>query len=355
MTPTPVRLALRRSLRDIRYVRAVPPRRATGTVGAVYTQLERDFGLLAPPVALHSPAPAVLAASWLMLRESLVASGVTSRADKEVVASAVSRANTCPYCVEVHGMALAALGRPGDAGAISGGRFAGIEDPATRELASWARDGTAMTTEEAAIPELVAVAVVFHYLNRMVNVFLGPSPLPAAVPGSARATVRGVLGRFLMPPGTATPGESLTLLPAAPVPGDLAWARGSETVAGAFARACAAVDGAATGVVSPAVRELVLGELACWDGRPPGLSRAWLEAAVTPLVAADRPVARLALLTAFSSSQVDSALVAEFRRRRPDDRGLVELTGWASLAAARTFGAKLAAAAHSGAAGDPAR
>nr|ATV95642.1 alkyhydroperoxidase [Amycolatopsis sp.] len=112
MTPGLVRLALRRTVRDVKHVEAVRPRRAAGRVREVYRQLERDFGMLAPPIALHSPSPPVLAAAWLLLRESLVAAGVSSRADREVVAAAVSAANSCPYCAEVHAMAIGALGTP---------------------------------------------------------------------------------------------------------------------------------------------------------------------------------------------------------------------------------------------------
>src|SRR3954466_10645569 len=122
MAPGLVRFALRRTLRDVKYVEAVRPRHARGLVRDVYRQVERDFGMLAPPVALHSPAPEVLAAAWLMLRESLgagggwvgggagVGGGTGSGAGREAGAAAVSAANSCPYCVEVHAMALGTLG-----------------------------------------------------------------------------------------------------------------------------------------------------------------------------------------------------------------------------------------------------
>jgi hypothetical protein len=105
-------------------------------------------------------------------------------------------------------------------------------------------------------------------------------------------------------------------------------------VAEALARAAAALD--ATDVVPQAVRELVGTWLAEWDGQHPGLSRAWVEEAVAELPAADRAAGRLALLTALASYQVDAGVVEEFRRYRPDDRALLELTAWASLTAART-------------------
>jgi hypothetical protein len=64
------RKALRRSLDQIRYVSAVRPAAAQGLVARVYGKVERDFGMLAPPVALHSPAAGPLAACWLMLRDA---------------------------------------------------------------------------------------------------------------------------------------------------------------------------------------------------------------------------------------------------------------------------------------------
>jgi hypothetical protein len=53
---------------------------------------------------------------------------------------------------------------------------------------------------------------------------------------------------------------------------------------------------------------------------------------------ADRPAGRLALLTALASYQVDRSVVRQFRAGWPDDSTLVELTAWASLAAARRVG-----------------
>jgi AhpD family alkylhydroperoxidase len=282
-----------------------------------------------------------------MLRESLIASGRVSRADKEVVASAVSAANECPYCVEVHGMALGSLGHGGTADALSGGSTEGIEDPETRALAVWAAGGIGGIGDPERLPELVAVAVAFHYLNRMVNVFLGASPLPGAVPASARPMVRSVLGRFLRP-GAAEPGESLGLLPEAQgkPPHDLKWTDGEPNIAAAFVRAAQSVDETTRSVVSPRVREVVLRELATWNGVSPGLSRSWVEEPVSVLSEAERPAARLALLTAIAAYQVDETVVADFRRGQPEDHALVELTAWASLAAARALGRRLAGTAR---------
>jgi AhpD family alkylhydroperoxidase len=327
---------VRKSLRDTRYVRVVPPRRATGLVAAVYRQAERDFSMLAPPVALHSAAPEVLAAAWLVLRETLLAEGAADRAGKEAVATGVSAANSCPYCVDVHGMTLAAI--PG------GG--------SDREaLEAWARASAAGTAAgappfpPAQAPELIGVAVAFQYYNRMVNVFLRESPFPAHVPESAKPQARRVLGGVLRPPAGPgpRPGASLDLLPAAPIPPDLRWARSNAVVADAFARAYSATEEAGTRSVPAGVRTLLHTRLSTWDGQPPGLSRSWLEEAVAELDEADRPAGRLALAVALASYQVDEDLVDAFRATAPADSTLIELTAWAGMAAARRVSSRLAA------------
>jgi AhpD family alkylhydroperoxidase len=329
------RRALRRSLDQIRYVTPVSPAAATGLVETVYAQVERGFGMLAPPVALHSPAPEVLAACWLMLRETLLASGQASRAAKETVAAAVSAANACPYCVTVHGAAIRSLG----------------PEAAVVGLAAWARDGgqqAHLACYGDAIPgeqlaELAGVAVTFHYLNRMVNVFLGDSPLPSAVPGALAGPLMWILGRVMLS-GDLT-GTGHHLLPAGELPGELAWLARSPRIADAFARAGTAVARAGLDTVPTGVRDLLLAELADWDGAARGRGRAWVDAAVSGLAAADRPAGRLALLTAFASYQVLALDVADFRHGRPDDEALIGLTSWASFAAAQRVGGRLGPAA----------
>ncbi|WP_049565844.1 carboxymuconolactone decarboxylase family protein [Nonomuraea sp. SBT364] len=323
------------TLAQVRHVTPVRPGAARGLVAGVYAQVERDFGMLAPPVIMHSPAPETMAACWLLLRESLLASGTVSRVLKEVVATEVSAANTCPYCVDVHRATLRGISRR--------------EDPGIRRVASWARASALRQTAERHEPpllvghsqELLAVAVTFHYLNRMVNVFLGDSPLPPELPRGARGAALRLFGLVMRPAARRSrrKGDSLTLLPAAPVPADLAWTRGARHVEGAFARAVAAVEAGGARRLPEPVRDLITTRVAAWEGHPPGLGRGWADEAVTGLPEAQRPAARLALLTALASYQVDAGVVAGFRRGDPDPEALIEVTAWAALAAARRVAA----------------
>ena len=70
---------LRSAQGSIRYVSPVLPNAAAGLVAKVDQQVESDYGFLAPRITLHSPSPDGMAASWVMLRETLLASG---RADR---------------------------------------------------------------------------------------------------------------------------------------------------------------------------------------------------------------------------------------------------------------------------------
>jgi AhpD family alkylhydroperoxidase len=346
MSVNPFRPALRSTaLAQIHRVTPVDVRSARHQVARVYREMERDFGVLAPPLALHSPAPDLLAASWLTLRETLVADGLADRAAKEVAASAVSLANTCPYCVSVHTATVNSLTRGHDAKAIADDRFQDIADDHLRAIASWARDGAVRDTAAAhelpfpveQAPELVGTTMVFHYLNRMVNVFLPDVPMPDYTPRAALPMVSKVLGTLMRRASRrAKPaGTSADLLPAAPLPADLAWAAGNPAVAEAFARAAAATELAGTEAVPPAVAELLPRLLRGWDGRPLGLDRGWLAEAIADLAPADRPAGRLALLVALASWQVDQETIDVYRAAAGADRTLIQLTSWASFTAAR--------------------
>jgi len=314
-----LRVALRSpSLAQIRFLEPVPYRSAPAPVAIVYGSLEREFGLLAPPVALHAAAPDTLAAVWLLVREALLVPGVTARVDREQLAVEVSRANACPFCTAVHSAMLAELGR--------------------------ARPVTASSAPDQQSAELLAVRLLMEYLNRMANAFLGPLPLPPGVPPAALRVIGPVLLRLQRSAQTAVtePGQSLGLLPPADLPAQLAGLSVSPVLADALGRSIHALQQAGERSVPASVRALVRSQLAEWDGTAPGPSRAWVQNATASLGPAERPAGRLALLIALASYQVDAGSVAALRsgpNPRPHsgegpDASIVELAAWSAMAAA---------------------
>jgi hypothetical protein len=335
-----VRTGLRNlSTAQIQHVHAVKYRAAEGQTAEVYREIERDFGILAPPIILHAPAPDVMAAIWLVLRETLLVPGSAPRAHKEAVSTAVSLGNECPFCITIHSSMVDNLvGFRGDVIADDGARAAADWATANQSPDTGADHPVPFVPEQA--PELVGTAVVLQYLNRMVNIFLGEAPMPPFAPPFMLNVVRPVLTWLIKSAEQRgpEPGISAGLLPPAELPEDFAWAAGNPAIAEAFARGVAVVEAAGRRSVPRQVRDLVLAELEVWDGRSRGLSRAWVEEAVTGLPAGQRATGRLALLAAFASYQVDEGVVEGFRAEDADDRALIDVAAWASLSAARRIG-----------------
>jgi AhpD family alkylhydroperoxidase len=334
--------------RQVKYVTPVPARAAGGLVAEVYTQVADEMRLVIPPALLHSPAPRVLAAYWMLMREPLVAKGVADRAAKETVAAAVSVANICPYCVDMHSVGMYELATERDAEAVAADRVSDVDDPRIRSLAAWGRNAHLADSDAVRNPpfpaeqraELVGVVVAFHYLNRMVNVFLSNFLLPPRLSPDARRRLKRGVGHMLSTSlrEARRPGRSLHLLPDAPAPKSAGWAAGNACLAAAMGRAYAEFEAAGARSVPPNVVELVRGRLGAWRGEETGLSREWCERLIGDLDTGDRPAGRLALLTALASYQVDDEVVREFQRSRPGDVALVETAAWASFAAARQVG-----------------
>ncbi|WP_430788008.1 carboxymuconolactone decarboxylase family protein [Actinoplanes sp. G11-F43] len=334
--------------RQVRHVVPVDPAAAHGVVDGIYRQVADEMRMVIPPALLHSPSPEALTAYWLLLREPLLPAGAAGRAAKEAVASAVATATTCPYCVDMHTINLYELLGEQAAETIAAAAPDELADPGLRALVGWAagahrpgagRPGTARGGCRA---ELIGVLVGFHYLCRMVNVFLSPALVPPRLgPGARRRFKRGVsvLTRPTLRAGHE-PGRALAFAPVAPLPPDARWAAADPVVAAATGRAYALFDTIGERSVSPAVRALVARRVAGWRGEDMGLSRRWCEPDLAGLPAGDRAAGRLALLTALASYQVDDEVIAGYREHHPGDRELVETTAWAAYLAARRIGAR---------------
>lgn len=337
--------------RSIKYVTPVKPGDEEGVLKVVYAQTRQGFGGVVAPFSLHSPSPEITAAIWSITRESLIV-GKVARGYKEAIAAAVSKANSCPYCVDAHTISLHAVSEAGAAGAINEGEYERISDPRLRDLVKWASacrspesdmvQSPPFRADEAA--EIIGTAVAFQHINRVSNIFLDDTPMPVDMGSGSLKKMMNRMGGAMMKEivnRSQPAGESLALLPEAALPEDLSWAASNPHVAGAYARAAAVIDGAAAELIPGTVRRLLAECLETWRGEEMGISRGWLEPAVTGLGETDKPMARLVLLTALASYQVDEKVVNSFRRQFPNDADLITVISWASFTAARRVGSWL--------------
>ncbi|MFE2539172.1 carboxymuconolactone decarboxylase family protein [Actinacidiphila glaucinigra] len=315
-----------------------PPGDATGRTAEVYAQLTADFGVgHAPTFVALSAAPDLLAATWAVLRESLLA-GRVPRTDKELVALGVSAANRCPFCVDAHTVLLHATGDHRLAETVARGGTP--DDPGRAALVAWGR-ATANPGGPAAAarpfgprdaPEFIGTALAFHFVNRMVSALLTEDLLPGGL--QRLRLVRSLGGRALartvrrpLPPGASLP---LLRGPAGPAP---RWAEDAP-VGTAFAalRRAAAVGGRRLG---DAAREAVVAAVDAWDGTPEPLGGDRTAAVLAGVPAAQRPGARLALLAALAPYRITEADAEAWRIADPDpyDADLVRVLAFGAMAA----------------------
>jgi AhpD family alkylhydroperoxidase len=275
--------------------------------------------------------PEVLAATWALLREALLA-GDASRVDRELVASAVSRANRCRFCVDAHGMLLHALGEHELAEVITRGGTPA--EPRHAELAGWAEasrsPGNAGWTSPYG-PEVTGTLLAFHFINRIVSALLDPDLLPGGLQRSP--VVRFVGGRLYAKTAREPkePGRSLRLLGAGATGPSSAWA-GESPVGIAYA----ALKNAATqggDLLSEVARQTVTATVRWEDGRHPPRPAEWAAELVRDLPGSDLVGTRIALLSAFVPGAISPGDVALWRRSHPADADLVRLVAYGAITA----------------------
>ena len=334
---------------SIRYFQSLPRASAESLSGKVLAQVRKEFGAEVEPFTLHLPVPELLAGVWMACRETLLA-GSGRRDAKEVVAASVSALNRCPFCVDAHSIMLLESSGNDYSNLITSGKTELINDPFLRESAAWASatrtPGSPILQKPPFSPEdapaFKGTALLFHYINRMVTILLGPSPLPftSGLPKKVSMKMAAwFFGGAIRRP--KEPGVSLDLLAEAPLPDDLPWAQPSKPIAGAFARFAQSIERSGNRALSAETQAAVSDAVQQWNGENPALDNGWSEKAIAPLGKADKAAGRLALFTAIAPYRVDETIVGEFSTNFPGDAKLLSALAWSSFTAARRAGSWL--------------
>jgi AhpD family alkylhydroperoxidase len=303
-----------------RFFSPPPARAATGLTAEVYRQMREDFLGPMPTFQVLSVAPSLLAPAWALMREALLVGD--GRVDREVVASAVSRANRCRFCVDAHVTLLHSLGEHDLAEEIARG--------GTPPLVSWALDSrrpraTGWTSPHG--PGITGTVLAFHFINRVVSALLSPDLLPGGL--QRFPAVRSVGGRLAARTTrrTPAPGASLALL--AP---DLSPAVLPGPVGVAYA-ALREAAGAGGELLSDVARDTVVATVRWEDGAHPARAADWAADLVRDLPPADRVAARIVLLAAFAPGAISRGDVELRRLTHPSDADLVRLVAYGAMAA----------------------
>src|SRR5215471_16779214 len=342
------------SLRTMRYVHAIPRRKATGLVAQVYDMIEEDFFINGSLIS-RSKVPALMAGIWTAGRESILVDDHLDRTTKEAMNAVLSQVNDCPYCGDMLVSLVHAGGKHDEALSIFSENEAQITNTQLRNRLSWVKSiatpGSNLnmpfpfTAKE--LPEAIAALMAMSDINRFSHVVMDGSPVsaPLGLP-SLKALALRLFGSQLRSTHVKplTPGRALPLLPPAPLPTDMEWASTNPRIADSLARWAAVVEHEASCVVSTEVRELVVRNLKCWNGELMPLSRSWVDSEVSMLTGQDRAIARLALVLAKAPYQVDETLVDDVLSADRCEERFIRILAWASFSGARRFAQRIAEA-----------
>jgi len=204
----------------VEHINFFTKRDSSAELRVLYNHIEKNFGKLAEPFVLHSLDFDFVAGVWSMLYETVLVEINVNRTIKEFIAVAVSETNKCPYCVEAHDIMALTMGESA---------YAKIDDVKSKKANSktkedrlilWALNNLKYENREVSnppfspieAPEIIGTAVLFHYINRMVTIFAGDSPLPTA---RMKNVVKGFAANFVFKKAINKPkkrGDSLRFL-----------------------------------------------------------------------------------------------------------------------------------------------
>ena len=300
-----------------------------------------DFGMIPPPISMHKVDRELFAANWACLRETLVV-GKVPRYFKEAVASGTSEANRCPYCVGAHSMMFDIYKPTAKKPSVVDDIFRSWD---SEMFKLWARSCYLQHSDQSLPPfpiefqsELVGTAVYFHYLTRMVTIYLGdsfvPKPLQGVVPLMMpfMRLCMGLNDKRPKKPGTSK-------LRNVPMTGGPDWAN-QDNVRIAFSQFQTVTDTKITKILSPSMMDFVNTFLSKWQGLDTGLSANWVKLYLEELSTVDgveRQQARYMLLAIGSPYMIVDEEKKSLRKTMGDS-DLFIMTAWVSLRAALRTG-----------------
>jgi len=333
----------------LKYLVPIQPSKATGLVAEVYSQIKEDFGRIVEPFTLHSPKPLLLAGVWMAARESELV-GQVPRETKEAIAASISKVNQCPYCVDAHTIMIRAAGERKNAKLIAQEKYDQIQPEQTKKIVKWALSSLSPKSELILSPpfekrdrsEIIGTAVFYHYINPLVTLFLGNSPLPVPFFKNQMKTIASHIFKKAVN-RSKIPGSSLTLLPQRKVTIDLSWTKESPNIYGAFSRLAGVISDIEKSVVPKQTVQIVEQYLKDWPKKKQEIGSNWINEITNKIDSQPNAATALALMTIVSPYKITYELISNFRKYFPRQNQLLEIPAWASFTRAIKIGISLIA------------
>ncbi len=324
----------------MKYLGPIKPSKAQGLVAQVYSQIKQDFGQIVEPFTLHSPLPKLLAAVWMASRESELV-GFVPRETKEAIAASISQLNKCSYCVDAHTIMLRATGNKKVANQITKQTYKNIQNPKIQKITQWALStlkpnsqlisNPPFSSNEA--PEIIGTATFYHYINPLVTIFLGKTPLPIPfLKNQMKQIATQLFKKAVKQP--KTPGTSLSLLSDQKIPKDLSWTSASPYIAKAYAKFEYQVKKIEKTFIPSQTQETITTYVKNWNPQTHQSNLRWIETKTRPMDKKTKAPTTLALLIIEAPYRITKNTINSFQKYYPNQSQLLAIAAWASFSKA---------------------
>ncbi len=169
----------------IKHIDYIDDNKASGKLHNIYKHIKKHFGKIAEPFVLHSLSTEYVAGFWAFMYETILVETNVKRSLKEAIATCISIINKCPYCVDAHSIMI--LGTEKELLK----KITAIQNNKIKlktkddKIIYWLLNNPNFKSKHKEIsisqdeaPEIIGTIVLFHYINRMVTIFAGITPLP---------------------------------------------------------------------------------------------------------------------------------------------------------------------------------
>lgn len=315
--------------KTIQFVKPITYRKSTADTRKIYDEIGLDY-VLGPPFTLHAAIPKLMAGVWSLVRETLIVNRNVNRLTKEAVAGGVSISNECPFCVQAHIN-------------MSGGET----DTDREDIFTWSKSHYEKESDlimnppfsEDEAPEIIGTALAFHYINRMVTVFVTDFPLPLprylnflkpAISSFFKLTAaKNITGVSILP------GASLKRVPNAVLPKEFSWAQSNADISASFAGFDLLINAIGKKEIPSDVQKSILLFISTWDGVIQVMGNQWLEKEIATLSDDKKSLARLILLIAIQPYKITEQHIDELRALDYSDEQLIAVCAWGSWQATK--------------------
>jgi len=316
--------------------------RAEGLTKEVLLQSQRDF-FINGTITSHAACPSLMGGMWVGGREIVLTNQHLPAWLKKAMGAALSEVNKCPYCEDFLLSLTHGAKKNNVANALRQNEMESIDDDLTLKRLQWTKASITRNAEELydppfspeELPEALGTLMVFNYTNKISDFTLNGSP----VPSSLRSGALKLFGMELQESSALDleHGASLSLLPEGKLPEEFHWVAGNPLVADTLSRWNQVIEEEINHVLSEEAQQLIRDALSTWQGGQAPLSRMWVEEEVKDLLGEERDKARLVLLIAKASYQIDDEIIEQVIQHGVSEADLVRLGAWGAFMGAKTI------------------